>query len=100
MHVVIRWHYDQDQETLQDDCNSATVSLKFMMQEYPYQFNSQLQNYIPMHFHNSLPHIPFSGRNPNLKFMLRGRPKLLVLNKMDLADPAKSQVTWLLFCIF
>ena len=53
------------------------------------------KNYIPaMHFRNSHSHIPFSGRNPNLKFMLRGRPKLLVLNKMDLADPAKSKVTY------
>ena len=29
--------------------------------------------------------------------MLRGRPKLLVLNKMDLADPARVEVTITLF---
>ena len=50
-------------------------------------------------FHNSIPHIPFSGRNPNLNYMLRGRPKLLVLNKMDLADSTKSEVVYVLIVI-
>lgn len=30
--------------------------------------------------------IPFSGRNPKFNLMLRGRPKVLVLNKVDLCD--------------
>ncbi|XP_064386657.1 mitochondrial ribosome-associated GTPase 1-like isoform X2 [Halichondria panicea] len=33
--------------------------------------------------------IPFSGRNPNFDLMLKGIPKLLVLNKVDLCDQSK-----------
>lgn len=32
--------------------------------------------------------IPFSGRNPSFDDILRGKPRLLVLNKYDLADQA------------
>jgi len=38
------------------------------------------------------PHIPLSGRNHHFNSMLSGRPKILVLNKMDLADPTKQEV--------
>jgi hypothetical protein len=33
--------------------------------------------------------IPLSGRNPGFTSITRRKPKLLLLNKMDLADPAK-----------
>uniref|UniRef100_G1MSM7 Uncharacterized protein n=1 Tax=Meleagris gallopavo TaxID=9103 RepID=G1MSM7_MELGA len=36
------------------------------------------------------PHIPLSGRNPVLQEVLGIRPHLLVLNKMDLADPRQQ----------
>lgn len=39
-----------------------------------------------------IPHIPFSGRNPKLNQVLGNRPKILVLNKMDLADSSKTEV--------
>ncbi len=32
--------------------------------------------------------IPFSGRNPNFDDILRGKPRLVVMNKYDLADAA------------
>ncbi|XP_061204069.1 mitochondrial ribosome-associated GTPase 1 isoform X1 [Neopsephotus bourkii] len=35
-------------------------------------------------------HIPLSGRNPILKEVLGIRPHILVLNKMDLADPSQQ----------
>ncbi|NWT04285.1 MTG1 GTPase, partial [Mionectes macconnelli] len=38
-------------------------------------------------------HIPLSGRNPALKEMLGIRPHVLVLNKMDLADPRRQPVS-------
>ena len=38
-------------------------------------------------------YIPFSGRNPKLNLMLRGRPKILVLNKEDLCNPALKEVS-------
>ncbi|NXK02225.1 MTG1 GTPase, partial [Herpetotheres cachinnans] len=40
-------------------------------------------------------HIPLSGRNPMLQEALGIRPHILVLNKMDLADPHRQPVsTW------
>ncbi|NXM02102.1 MTG1 GTPase, partial [Tyrannus savana] len=38
-------------------------------------------------------HIPLSGRNPALKEVLGIRPHILVLNKMDLADPRRQPVS-------
>ncbi|NXM67067.1 MTG1 GTPase, partial [Serilophus lunatus] len=38
-------------------------------------------------------HIPLSGRNPALKEALGIRPHVLVLNKMDLADPRRQPVS-------
>ncbi|NWS43935.1 MTG1 GTPase, partial [Probosciger aterrimus] len=38
-------------------------------------------------------HIPLSGRNPILKEVLGIRPHILVLNKMDLADPSRQPVS-------
>ncbi|NWU13803.1 MTG1 GTPase, partial [Cephalopterus ornatus] len=38
-------------------------------------------------------HIPVSGRNPALKEALGIRPHVLVLNKMDLADPHRQPVS-------
>ncbi|NWI66928.1 MTG1 GTPase, partial [Todus mexicanus] len=38
-------------------------------------------------------HIPLSGRNPMLQEVLGIRPHILVLNKMDLADPRRQQVS-------
>jgi ribosome biogenesis GTPase A len=35
--------------------------------------------------------IPFSGRNPKFSQMVARRPKILVLNKMDMADSGESQ---------
>ncbi|NXX82149.1 MTG1 GTPase, partial [Urocolius indicus] len=37
-------------------------------------------------------HIPLSGRNPKLQEVLGIRPHVLVLNKVDLADPQRQQV--------
>ncbi|NXU57228.1 MTG1 GTPase, partial [Turnix velox] len=39
------------------------------------------------------PHIPLSGRNPMLQEVLGIRPHILVLNKMDLADPRRQPVS-------
>ncbi|KAJ7426900.1 Mitochondrial ribosome-associated GTPase 1 [Willisornis vidua] len=38
-------------------------------------------------------HVPLSGRNPALKEALGIRPHVLVLNKMDLADPRRQPVS-------
>ncbi|NXL51190.1 MTG1 GTPase, partial [Podilymbus podiceps] len=38
-------------------------------------------------------HIPLSGRNPMLQAVLGIRPHILVLNKMDLADPRRQPVS-------
>ncbi|NXT81391.1 MTG1 GTPase, partial [Zapornia atra] len=38
-------------------------------------------------------HIPLSGRNPMLQEVLGIRPHILVLNKMDLADPGQQPVS-------
>ncbi|NWJ00189.1 MTG1 GTPase, partial [Crypturellus undulatus] len=38
-------------------------------------------------------HIPLSGRNPRLRELLGIRPHVLVLNKMDLADPRRQPVS-------
>ncbi|NXE15361.1 MTG1 GTPase, partial [Lophotis ruficrista] len=38
-------------------------------------------------------HIPLSGRNPRLRELLGIRPHVLVLNKMDLADPCRQPVS-------
>ncbi|NXL39485.1 MTG1 GTPase, partial [Glaucidium brasilianum] len=38
-------------------------------------------------------HIPLSGRNPMLREVLGIRPHVLVLNKMDLADPHRQPVS-------
>lgn len=37
--------------------------------------------------------IPFSGRNPKFNNMVSRRPKILVLNKMDMADSSSLQVS-------
>ena len=34
--------------------------------------------------------IPFSGRNPNFDDIIKNKPRLLVMNKADLADPKKT----------
>ncbi len=34
--------------------------------------------------------IPFSGRNPNFDDIIKSKPRLLVMNKADLADPVKT----------
>lgn len=36
--------------------------------------------------------IPFSGRNPNFDDIIRNKPRLLVMNKADLADPVKTNM--------
>ncbi|NWS61608.1 MTG1 GTPase, partial [Chunga burmeisteri] len=38
-------------------------------------------------------HVPLSGRNPMLREVLGIRPHILVLNKMDLADPRRQPVS-------
>ena len=40
--------------------------------------------------------IPFSGRNPNFDDIIRNKPRLLVLNKSDLADKnrTKQWIDW------
>ncbi|NXT59019.1 MTG1 GTPase, partial [Pluvianellus socialis] len=43
--------------------------------------------------HLSSTHIPLSGRNPMLQEALGIRPHVLVLNKMDLADPCQQPVS-------
>ena len=40
--------------------------------------------------------IPLASRNPDLDAMLSGKPRLLVLNKADLADPEETR-RWLAF---
>lgn len=35
--------------------------------------------------------IPFSGRNPNFDDIIKTKPRLLVMNKADLADPKRTQ---------
>ena len=34
--------------------------------------------------------IPFSSRNPELNRILGNKPRIIILNKADLADPAKT----------
>ena len=34
--------------------------------------------------------IPYSSRNPDMQTLLSSKPRLLVLNKDDLADPDKT----------
>lgn len=36
--------------------------------------------------------IPFSGRNPNFDDIIKNKPRLLVMNKADLADPERTRV--------
>ena len=36
--------------------------------------------------------IPFSGRNPNFDDIIRNKPRLLVLNKSDLADKRRTDM--------
>lgn len=36
--------------------------------------------------------IPFSGRNPNFDDIIRNKPRLLVLNKSDLADKSRTRL--------
>ncbi len=36
--------------------------------------------------------IPFSGRNPNFDDIIKNKPRLLVMNKADLADPELTRV--------
>lgn len=40
--------------------------------------------------------IPFSGRNPNFDDIIKSKPRLLVMNKADLADPKKTDewIAW------
>ena len=40
--------------------------------------------------------IPFSGRNPNFNDIIKNKPRLLVLNKADLADKnrTKQWINW------
>lgn len=40
--------------------------------------------------------IPFSSRNPDLQELAPGKPRLLLLNKMDLADPGATK-QWLAY---
>ncbi|NWH68146.1 MTG1 GTPase, partial [Geococcyx californianus] len=47
----------------------------------------------PAHPALSPAHIPLSGRNPLLQEALNIRPHILVLNKMDLADPCRQLVS-------
>lgn len=44
--------------------------------------------------------IPFSGRNPTFDAILKKKPRLIVLNKSDLADPARTAewVEWYRSC--
>lgn len=35
--------------------------------------------------------IPYSGRNPNFDDMIKHKPRLVVFNKYDLADPSRTQ---------
>ncbi len=35
--------------------------------------------------------IPFSGRNPNFDDIIKNKPRLLVMNKADLADPERTR---------
>ena len=35
--------------------------------------------------------IPVSSRNPDIDTIARGKPRILVLNRMDLADPAATK---------
>lgn len=35
--------------------------------------------------------VPFSGRNPNFDDIIRSKPRLLVMNKSDLADPERTK---------
>ncbi len=36
--------------------------------------------------------IPFSGRNPNFDDIIRNKPRLIVLNKADLADKSRTKI--------
>ncbi len=36
--------------------------------------------------------IPFSGRNPNFDDIIRNKPRLIVLNKSDLADKSRTKI--------
>lgn len=36
--------------------------------------------------------IPYSGRNPNFDDMIKNKPRLVVFNKCDLADPGRTQL--------
>lgn len=40
--------------------------------------------------------VPFSGRNPNFDDIIKNKPRLLVMNKADLADPEKTNmwISW------
>jgi hypothetical protein len=42
--------------------------------------------------------IPFSGRNPKFRGMVSRRPKILVLNKMDMADSSTLEVMHNIVC--
>ena len=45
---------------------------------------------IPQHYTIQ---IPFSGRNPQFNLLVHNKPKILALNKIDLADPNKLEPT-------
>ena len=36
--------------------------------------------------------VPFSGRNPNFDDIIKGKPRLIVMNKSDLADPSRTKL--------
>ena len=40
--------------------------------------------------------IPISSRNPDIDLLCGGKPRILVLNRMDLADPSATQ-KWMAF---
>ena len=43
--------------------------------------------------------VPVSGRNPRLSQLLGGKPRILVLNKADLADESITKVSEISFIV-
>ncbi|KAM6130215.1 mitochondrial ribosome-associated GTPase 1 [Phoenicopterus ruber ruber] len=66
-------------------CPSCPVSLQAAPSPSPYPLPCQCTVTLL-----SGAHIPLSGRNPMLQAVLGIRPHILVLNKMDLADPRRQ----------
>lgn len=44
--------------------------------------------------------VPVSGRNPRLSQLLGGKPRILVLNKADLADESSTKVSEVILMYF